>query len=365
MHHNREIGSEFWLDDVKEYDEVDVIDWLPNGSDRVLLLSGRTAIDFVLQDIVSQIRTAYMPSYCCSSMLQPFVDRGIDLEFYDVTLSDTGLSYVIDYNKTVDLFFATSYFGFQSTTMDSATKHFRQNGTIVIEDITHRLLCGQNHCESADYLVASLRKWFPTPSGGLATKMNGSFNTQRLLSPSVELIAKKVRAMRKKAEYIRDSREVYDDMDKQHFLALYFQFNEGLRLRYEDQRIDDLSLNILSNTSILDVQVKRRLNGKYLHSGLDSLEHIRPLIPWPDFENDCPLFVPITIRRGLRDSLRNYLSQHDVFCPVHWPVPKSVMLTATTASPYEETLSLVCDQRYGGVELARLLDLLGEFEKTI
>ena len=44
--------------------------------------------------------------------------------------------------------------------MDSAIETFKGRDVIIIEDITHRLLNEQNYCIKADYLIASLRKWF-------------------------------------------------------------------------------------------------------------------------------------------------------------------------------------------------------------
>ena len=197
----REIGSEFWLEYSDENLPEEVGSPFFLGDDNAYVLSGRTAIDFVLDDIAQPVRSVYMPSYCCDSMLQPFVDRDTELYFYDVISSSVGLEYVVDHDKDVDLFFATSYFGYGCTTMDAHVETFKSRNIVVIEDITHRLLCERSHCKSADYLVSSLRKWFPIPSGGLAVKMNGRFRSRDLAPPPVELLSKKVRAMRKKAEY--------------------------------------------------------------------------------------------------------------------------------------------------------------------
>jgi hypothetical protein len=60
-------------------------------------------------------RAVYMPSYCCESMLQPFIDRDIKIHFYSVIPDDSGIKYLIDYKKDFDIFFATSYFGYSSS----------------------------------------------------------------------------------------------------------------------------------------------------------------------------------------------------------------------------------------------------------
>ena len=72
-----EIGSEFWLErEVQPMKE----------RDGVYTLSGRTAIDVILQDILLKrsVKNVYMPAYCCDSMIAPFAARGIEVELYDV-----------------------------------------------------------------------------------------------------------------------------------------------------------------------------------------------------------------------------------------------------------------------------------------
>lgn len=77
-----EIGSEFWLEDEKKVRyESEFI------KSENLFLSGRTAIDYALQAIegIRKIEKVYFPSYCCESMLLPFLERNIKIDFYTVT----------------------------------------------------------------------------------------------------------------------------------------------------------------------------------------------------------------------------------------------------------------------------------------
>ncbi|CDE97227.1 putative uncharacterized protein [Clostridium sp. CAG:567] len=77
-----EIGSEFWLEDKNKIEyESEFI------KSENLFLSGRTAIDYALQIIenIKKIEKVYFPSYCCESMLLPFQERNIKIEFYAVT----------------------------------------------------------------------------------------------------------------------------------------------------------------------------------------------------------------------------------------------------------------------------------------
>ena len=111
----KEIGSDFWIEDnkIEQYK-------VQNNNKIIYLLSGRTAIDCALQLIEKskKINKVYFPSYCCQSMIDPFTDRGIDIEFYTVSFKDGQLIYEIDCEKECDIFFAMNYFGFSQYGMD-------------------------------------------------------------------------------------------------------------------------------------------------------------------------------------------------------------------------------------------------------
>ena len=77
MQRINEIGSEFWFDsEIK-----DII----TESQETLVLSGRTAIDVIIKDILKtrKIRNVYLPAYCCDSMIDPFIRNGIAVNLYD------------------------------------------------------------------------------------------------------------------------------------------------------------------------------------------------------------------------------------------------------------------------------------------
>lgn len=91
----REIGSEFWFDEALHQASSD--------RDGVYTISGRTAIDVIIQDILAtrQIHNVYMPAWGCDSMIAPFVDRGIKVDLYDVSF-DGHLEYAVDENHHAD-----------------------------------------------------------------------------------------------------------------------------------------------------------------------------------------------------------------------------------------------------------------------
>ena len=162
-----EIGSEFWLNSkMEKLTDFELPNWLNIGYDNKLLLSGRTAIHYILKDIQKnkKINTVYFPSYCCQSMIQPFIDLGVNIIFYHVFF-EKGINFDINLDEECDVFFAMNYFGFSKGRMDRYIDVFKQRNVIVIEDSTHSLLSDSIHNDQSDYVVVSLRKWCPGLSG--------------------------------------------------------------------------------------------------------------------------------------------------------------------------------------------------------
>ena len=70
------------------------------------------------------------------------------------------------------------------------------------------------------------------------------------------------------------------------------------------------------------------------------------------------------IESNIREQLKNYLISNNVFCPVHWPIPRGQQLTTHTARLYKQELSLICDQRYGLADMRRITEVVEEFTRN-
>src|SRR5699024_4919437 len=130
--------------------------------DHKFVFSGRTAIELVLLNEPG-IKRALLPSYCCSSMIEPFEKRNIEISFYNVYYKD-GLVIDLEIDKNIDCILWCNYFGFDVVMPNLVD--FTNNGGIIIEDITHSFLSDNNTNMQSHYLVASLRKWTSVISGG-------------------------------------------------------------------------------------------------------------------------------------------------------------------------------------------------------
>ncbi|MDE6785369.1 MAG: sugar transferase, partial [Ruminococcus sp.] len=192
-----EIGSYFWLDDSKNNkDTRRNLTWLPSAEDATFTFSGRAAIYLALSDILktTSCKKAYLPVYCCVSMLQPFLDLEIPVEFYTVRCENGNIVCDLPDAEKDTVVLIMNYFGVQYEETAHAIEKLHRQGTIIIEDITHSLLSERSKSVPCDYMVASLRKWFAVPTGGWIGKTKGMLQVKPLLE-SGHFTASKIDAM--------------------------------------------------------------------------------------------------------------------------------------------------------------------------
>lgn len=349
-----EIGSYFWLNEAENTGSQEDLSWLPAVSDSCFTFSGRNAIDIALRDILKsrQIKTVYAPSYCCVSMLQAFVDRGMKIEFYNVEYKDGKFTYQIPDADGNSIVLIMSYFGLDTKAEHEAIEKLHGKGAVIIEDITHSLLNDAAVCADSDYLVASLRKWFAIPTGGWVGKPNGQLQEKPSMD-SNHAVAEKIEGMREKYKYLKG-----EISDKENFLLSQAKFDNDLIHVDRMLKIDDTSLKILRDTNIKDVIERRRENAKILIKGLQDLDENIIKLPNVDLAFTVPLFLPVFMKTEDRDSVRSYLISKGIYCPVHWP---EVM--GAPAGIRNNELSLICDQRYSDGDMQTIVGLIHDWYK--
>jgi len=346
-----EIGSYFWLDEFTIKDETNPTTPLPVISDYTLTFSGRASIELALRDILENrnAKKIYAPSYCCISMLQSFIDHGLKIKYYNVTFENGSFFYDIDNNHGCDIVLIMNYFGSGVEKTHEVIEELHNGQVIIIEDITHSLLSNVVYSPHSDYLVASLRKWFAMPAGGWLGKVNGNLGIKPNL-PSNHTVEEKIQGMKEKAAYISGK-----ITNKEHFLLVNAKFENDLIHIDRMLELDDTSQGILCGTDIEQVKQKRRENARILVRGIMKLGCVFAL-PSLDLEQETPLFVPVFLKEENRDSLRKYLIERGVYCPIHWPE-----IMGAPVSVRANELSLVCDQRYSKGDMEATVHYIEEW----
>lgn len=70
--------------------------------------------------------------------------------------------------------------------------------------------------------------------------------------------------------------------------------------------------------------------------------------------NHIPLCIPVYLEN--RDEVRRSMFQHEVFCPVHWPLEGLPVKKGKEMAEHE--LSLIVDQRYVEKDIISMINLL-------
>ena len=331
----KEIGSEFW--DIPVCPKENEL-FLQNTE---WYISGRSALRAVIEDM-GEIRNISFPSWCCDSMVKPFVDAGIEVHFYPVYWDD-GLIQKISLES--DALFLMDYFGYTCT-----SSNLGSYDGVVIRDVTHSLF--SSTYSDADYYFGSLRKWCGVWTGGFAwTKDRHKLVDGK--AADKEYIELRTSAMQQKADYIRG---LHTDKG---YLKI---FNDA------EELLDNVGIESAAER---DVKLARKLDvNKIAECRRKNAKVLREAFPdWLIFpemkDTDCPLFVPILVPDGKRDALRHYLIENEIYCPVHWPVSIHHRLNNQEKFIYDNEQSLVCDQRYTEEDMRRMVGIIKRFWKEV
>ena len=343
-----EIGSEFWKADVREGGQI-----YNFGHNYRYFLAGRTAIDHIIKDIkmTKSLRTVYMPSYCCQSMIKPFLDNKIEVEFYSIGFQNGCYTYDIDFDKECDAILIMQYFGYKNEAVDEIIERFRFNHKVVIEDATHSWFSTNQYSKDVDYVFMSFRKWTGVVCGAVAIKQKDDFSISIPAQTNLSYLAKRKEARELKRLFIEEGIGKKDE-----FLKRFKEAEDFLNCDYMNYNVPEEDINSILNLDRPEIIKRRKANAMFL---IDSISDIKDIETIRISNEDTPLFVPILVKNGYRNELQNYLSKNDVYCPIHWPV--SVNLKICKDFVYLSSLSLVCDQRYTIDDMRYIARLIKEF----
>jgi len=330
----REIGSEFW--DAPTIDQQNNL--FPESTQW--FLSGRSALQAIIREL-GEARSISLPSWCCDSMIKPFVDAGLDVHFYSVYWREEQL--IQEWSFDCDVLFLIDYFGYIGNAPDLSG----YNGT-VIRDVTHSLF--STTYSDADYYFGSLRKWCGVWTGGYAWAKDGH-KLETVVKDDNGYVNLREKAMLQKTEYIGGQRE-----DKSYLKI--FEDAEGLLENVGALPAADRDVQIANKLDIAAIKNRRRANSEILRTAFPEW------IIFPEqSSNVVPMFVPVLVPDGKRNELRRYLIKNDIYCPVHWPVSDYHRLDGREQFIYDNELSLVCDQRYTKEDMYRMVKTIKAFWK--
>lgn len=353
----REIGSEFWMSSHHTGQAPSKSRATILAGKNHYLLSGRTAIDFIVKDYKAKekLEKVMLPSYCCSSMIIPFLKNDVSVSFYDVIPDEQGhLSFRIDPEAEYDGILVMNYFGFAHPATEKLLDDSAAKSKLVIKDITHTLLSEREPDLRADYTFGSIRKWFYMPDGAILQK-KGDFNLELPRTENREYVYNRLLALHLKTAYIHDGQ-----VNKSRIFNYYKVCDDILAEKFSGFAMSKISRQVLRRTDLDRIIHDRRHNARVLIEKLGDLEQVE-LIFREVAPHDVPLFVPILVKNGLRDELKKYLIQHNIFCPTHWNLSPLHEISEQCKSVYQQELSLICDHRYNADDMRQIANLIHKF----
>lgn len=350
------IGSEFELNfSALDHEGSNThLKWF-NSSNIKFVSYGRTALKAIL--ISQDIKKILIPSYLCSSILQPLKELNIHYSFYkqDINLS-TDINYLeyLLYKENFDAFLCLNYFGLNTSNKKILKKLVKNMDLLFIEDITHSFL-NEEYDDDTDFYFASLRKWVPIPDGAFITGLNKDINFDSTVYDSIW--SNKLSSMLAKNDYLKNNLG-----DK---LLILNNFNTAEELLDKDIKISEMSSiskYILSKQNWENISKTRIDNYNFLLTNLPKNNIIRPFISTKPIVN-VPLGFIITCE--YRDKLKQHLINNKIYPPIHWILPDEIIqendLFKESIDLSKSILTIPCDQRYDINDMKRIIYVLNNF----
>ena len=272
-------------------------------------ISGRSAIDFALKEalLTNPNLNVYVPTYVCDSMIKPFIDSNLPLNFYNILFD--GKTFDIDTNPFKNdknaLVLYCDYFISNNQIYEKIAKSLKKEA-ILIHDTTHTLFSRNYSDYRDDYIVASLRKWFVTIDGGLCITKNIPHNKLSIENQNYIIL--------KKAAYIaKENYHKYpSDENKKIYKTLSSLAEEELDTNYSLYRMSIDSIKTINSLNFNDMFDEKRKKFIIIRDLLKDYQ----LLEEASKEN-CIFTIPL-VNLNNRDEIFDEMQKRLIRCAVMW-----------------------------------------------
>lgn len=321
-----ELGSEFDLDvNSLSIKKNNVINYL-KGYNCYFFNSGRSAI----KSIPIEKGKILLPSYICDSVIDCFNKKDIVLykvnEYFEIDEKD-----VLAKLKNVKTIFIMHYFGKvqNKSILNKIKVEAKKKKVAIIEDTTHSIFSSKSTI--GDYMVVSIRKWFPIPNGGIL------YSKKRINTNNIKKNTRdgKISPMILKNLYLNGK------INEKPYLEMFKEEELNIEKNKNKLLMSNFCKYMLSCFDVTEIKKTRKRNYNYLETKL-KYKPIQKLN-----KNECPFVYEIRIDD--RDMFREYLINNSIYCAVHWP------------NCSKKEISIPIDQRYSRKELDYLIDIINKY----
>lgn len=317
------------------------------GLEHTLLCdTGRSAIRLALRHWRGRGGSGciHLPDYLCPSVSEACVAEGHELRFYEDCPGGAELA-TPPMPAKGDMVLGVHYFGIANRGFLSwLDRQPAGRPWAILEDCVQAPYTADAG-RSADYVVASLRKWWPAPDGAI-------LESRWPLAESLEAADERFVSMRLAAKILRQDRGKAEE-----YLPL-IEESEHLLSTSPPRRMSWLSRRMLSRQDVSRAHLARRDNWRRLADAFaaDALAGAGLSALYSELgAGEIPLAFPVKVSGGRRDALRSHMMRHSIYCPIHWVIPAGDAVSRRTSALSGEILSLPIDQRYDAEDMDRLL----------
>lgn len=334
MNRIKEIGSvfEYIKDDDIVRNQIKVDQY------TAYLRCGRECLYWIGQEGVKKgITTVFVPALCCSSMIQPYIQLGLNVCYYNITSH-----FQIDFENLSTIFANNSilivlhYYGIRSYKNFSLIKFLSSYKNIItIQDCTQHYFTNSLYDECVDFHIASLRKWVAVADGALLHSTKKELPVFNYTNS--EFVEKYYEVMLLKEEFFRTENQTL----KNKYRTLYAECINQLRSEIVINSMSPLSIEIFSKMNIKDIKLCRQLNYNFL---LSILRRNFPKLVSHCVEYESPFCLPIVVEN--RDIVQVEMARKGIYCQVLWPIIEESRVYEFNVWFSNHMLAIPCDQRY-------------------
>lgn len=327
---------------------IAVTDILNSGSrskdepDVYKYASGRAALYQILKYLKSEkgVNRVLLPDYLCSSVLVPVKALELKYEFYPIDealeLEKDVFSKLYEPNIAV---LVINYYGLKDLAKQVSFIRSLNKDAIIIEDDVQAFYEFKKPLGEVDFKFTSLRKTFAVPDGGL---VKTNHKLPKIETPNTFGQYKAAAGLLKSMREGNFNDQIYLEM---------FEKGESIIDSELECGMSQIAEKLYGSSDEEHMKIRRLNNARHLVEQLKK-HGVKPLLPLK--EGHVPLFIPIILKN--RDEVRKIMFQHEVFCPVHWPLEGMDLKRGKVMA--ETELSLIIDQRYGQKEMDEIIKLL-------
>jgi hypothetical protein len=301
-----------------------------------------------------RVRTLWLPDYFCHEVAVGW-EQLVQVRTYEDDPRWEEPRWETLEARRGELVLAVNYFG--AGRGSSWEERRAASEWTLVEDHSHDPFCPWATGSTADYVFSSLRKTLPVPDGGILWSPR-DLDLPPQPRGSAEGSELKLAAMLLKGRYLSNGGEEL----KERFRRLQLE-GEELLAQSPVAAASPAAREAVIGGAPLPWRSARSDNALQLLGLLAGLQVAEPLFDeWP--AGAAPLGVVLVFESGTaRDSVREFLREHDVYCPVHWTIARPASERVRDLA--SRVLTIPTDWRYSAADLERVAALVRQAETRV